>query len=87
LLIVDDRLNEATRLSCVATRNGEQCNEPKPSYADILTWECGINNPKDSENVINKSRSSESVRPILLKEATRLSCVATRNGGGRDPGG
>jgi hypothetical protein len=33
------------------------------------------NNPKDSENVINKSRSSESVRPILLKDENVFGAV------------
>lgn len=40
-------------------------NEPKPSYADILTGDSGTNNPNHSDN---QSRSSESVKPIFLKD-------------------
>jgi len=42
--------------------------EPKPSYVDILIGECGTNNPKDSNIMNNKSRSSKIVKPIFFKD-------------------
>ena len=52
----------------MASINNNVNNEPKPSYADIINGESERNNTKASDNMNYTSRSSESVKPISLKD-------------------